>query len=56
MLVRICFTLGNLTASNDDNRRLIAMTLKGVRRLSRLLSSKTAAFVERVDKLRQEVG
>ena len=52
MLVRLCFTLGNLTASNNDNRRLIAMQLGGIRDLSALLQKKTAAFVSLLEKQR----
>ena len=49
MLVRLCFTLGNLTASNDDNQRLIAMQLGGIQKLSRLLHVKTKIFVDLVE-------
>jgi len=53
MLVRLCFTLGNLTASNNDNRRLIAMQLGGMLKLSRLLHTKVTMFVSKVEIQRQ---
>ena len=37
LLVRVAFTLGNLTASNERNRRLLGLELGGARKLAQVL-------------------
>ncbi|OQR96999.1 hypothetical protein ACHHYP_12882 [Achlya hypogyna] len=50
LLVRLCFVLGNLTASNDKNRKLLAVQLRAVPVLVRILRQYGALYAQQAPK------